>query len=51
MALAIVWSNPLPPTRTESKVERLLAGQSGAPYIAFRVDSRTSSSYFSAVAA
>lgn len=39
MALAIVWRNPLPPTRTESKVERLLAGESGVSYTIFRVDS------------
>lgn len=38
-ALAIVWRNPLPLTRIESKVQRLLDRQAGASYIIFRVES------------
>jgi hypothetical protein len=38
MALAIVWRNPLPPSRTETKLERLVDGQSGASYLVIRPD-------------
>ncbi len=33
MALEIVWRNPLPPPRTESRVEQLVLDEFGALYV------------------
>jgi len=42
MALEIVWRNPLPPRRTESRVEQLVLDEFGALYLITRQDRQLS---------
>ncbi len=38
MALEIVWRNPLPPTRTNSSIQRVALGDLGAVYAVCSLD-------------